>query len=63
MQDRIFRGKDQQWSFIMLSIPYDLAESSAETKANEDNADKKIRELVGELADRLVKWDEIKVND
>lgn len=62
MQDRIFRGKDQQWSFIMLSIPYDLAESDAKTKANQDRADKKIRELVGELADRLVKWDEIKVN-
>lgn len=63
MKDRILRGKDQQWSFIMLSIPFDLSPSADTTKANQEKADQKIRELVGELADRIVKWDEIKVQD
>jgi Protein of unknown function (DUF3485) len=60
IKDRILKGSDQQWSFIMLSIPYNLGANIDEGKHNREIADKKIRELVGEFADRMVKWDEIR---
>ena len=59
MKDRLFEGTDQQWSFVMVSMPYNLGKDAAENKILEDQADKKIRQLLGELTDRLVKWNEI----
>jgi hypothetical protein len=59
MKDRLFEGTDQQWSFVMVSMPYNLGKDAADNKILEDQADKKIRQLLGELTDRLVKWNEI----
>lgn len=61
---RLKEGTDQQWSFVMLSMPYNLAKDPAESDSNQQQADKKIRQLLAELTDRLVKWDEIpQIND
>lgn len=59
MKDRIFLGTDQQWSFIMLSMPYNLGKDPAENALLQEQADKKIRQLLGELTDQIVNWDEI----
>ncbi len=59
MKDRLFDGTDQQWSFVMVSMPYNLGKDPADNKILEDQADKKIRQLLAELTDRLVKWNEI----
>lgn len=59
MKDRLFLGTDQQWSFVMLSMPYNLGKDAAETNLNLQIADKKIRQLLGELTDQIVNWEEI----
>ena len=60
MKDRLLLGRDQQWSFVMVSLPYSLGKSAEQADINRNIADKKIRQLLAELTDRLVKWDEIK---
>lgn len=60
MVDRLRFGTDQQWSFIMVSMPYNLGDSSALAQKNHDFADKKIRQFLGELTDQVVDWKEIK---
>jgi hypothetical protein len=59
MKDRLLYGADQQWSFVMLSMPYNLGTSPEQTALNQQRADKKIRQLLGELTDRIVDWKEI----
>lgn len=59
MKDRLLLGTDQQWSFVMLSMPYNLGKDPADTALREQLADKKIRQLLGELTDQMVNWDEI----
>lgn len=59
MKDRLFLGTDQQWSFVMLSMPYNLGKDPAETELRQQQADKKIRQLLGELTDQIVNWEEI----
>jgi hypothetical protein len=59
MKDRLLYGADQQWSFVMLSMPYNLGKNPAETAQRQQQADKKIRQLLGELTDQIVNWEEI----
>jgi hypothetical protein len=59
MKDRLLYGADQQWSFVMLSMPYNLGKDPAETAQRQQQADKKIRQLLGELTDQIVNWEEI----
>jgi hypothetical protein len=44
----------------MVSFPYSLGKSAEQAEMNRENADKKIRQLLAELTDRLVKWNEMK---
>jgi hypothetical protein len=60
MKDRLLLGRDQQWSFVMVSFPYSLGKSAEQAEMNRKNADKKIRQLLAELTDRLVKWNEVR---
>jgi hypothetical protein len=62
MKDRLLLGTDQQWSFVMLSMAYNLGKTPADTEKNRQFADKKIRQLLGELTDQIVNWDEIQQN-
>lgn len=41
MKDRLRYGTDQQWSFVMLSMPYNLGKDPAETAIRQQQADKK----------------------
>ncbi len=59
MTDRLLLGTDQQWSFVILSLPYNFGKNAIEADRNRRNADKKIRQLLGELTDAIVNWDEI----
>ena len=59
MKDRLLLGTDQQWSFVMLSMPYNLGRNVAETEMNREFTDKKIRQLLGELTDVMVDWKQI----
>jgi hypothetical protein len=59
MKDRLLQGSDQQWSFVMLSMPYNLGQDPADTALRQRQADKKIRQLLGELTDEIVNWEEI----
>lgn len=59
MKDRLLQGSDQQWSFVMLSMPYNLGRNIAENEKNLEMTDKKIRQLLGELTDVMVDWKEI----
>ena len=59
MKDRLLYGADQQWSFVMLSIPYNLGITPDQTARNQQLADKKIRQLLGELTDQIVDWKEV----
>jgi hypothetical protein len=60
MKDRLLRGTDQQWSFVMVSMPYNLGSTAEETESKKQAVDKKIRQFLAELTDRIVQWDEIK---
>lgn len=60
MKDRLLLGTDQQWSFVMLSMPYNLGRNSNETEKNREMTDKKIRQLLGELTDQIVDWEQLK---
>lgn len=59
MKDRLLYGTDQQWSFVMVSMPYNLGSNPEETARRQQQADKKIRQLLGELTDEIVNWEEI----
>ena len=59
MKDRLLYGADQQWSFVMLSMPYNLGKDPQETALRQQQADKKIRQLLGELTDQIINWEEI----
>jgi hypothetical protein len=59
MKDRLLLGTDQQWSFVMLSMPYNHGKNMAETEKNLAMTDKKIRQLLGELTDVMVDWKQI----
>jgi hypothetical protein len=59
MKDRLLNGADQQWSFVMLSAPYNLGKDPAENAQRQQQVDKKIRQLLGELTDQIVNWEEI----
>lgn len=59
IKDRLINGTDQQWAFIMVSMPYSLAKDPTQSEQNKQTADKKIRQLLAELTDQIVKWDEI----
>ena len=60
MRDRLFYGNDQQWSFVMVSLPYNIGKTPEATEKNKAEVDKKIRQFLGELTDKIVAWDEIK---
>ena len=60
MKDRLIYGADQQWSFVMLSMPYNLGKDPAETSLRQQQAEKKIRQLLGELTDQIVDWEQLK---
>ena len=60
MKDRILSGTDQQWSFIMASLPYNLKSNPEETQKEQQLADKKIRQFLAELTDEIVLWDQVK---
>jgi hypothetical protein len=60
VKDRLIRGTDQQWAFIMVSMPYKLANDPAQSELNQQQADKKIRQLLAELTDEIVLWDQVK---
>lgn len=59
MKDRLLYGADQQWSFVMVSMPYNLGKNPQDTHDRQQQADKKIRQLLGELTDRIVDWPNI----
>jgi hypothetical protein len=59
MKDRLLLGTDQQWSFVILSMPYNLGKNVPENEKNQEIADKKIRQLLGELTDVMVDWKQI----
>ena len=59
MKDRLLLGTDQQWSFVMVSMPYNLGSTTEETQQKQQAVDKKIRQFLAELTDRIVQWDEI----
>lgn len=56
MKDRLFYGADQQWSFVMVSMPYNIGSTTEETQKRQKQADQKIRQLLGELSDRIIDW-------
>lgn len=63
MKDRLLTGTDQQWSFVMVSASHDLGETAEESEKKRQAMDKKIRQFMGELTDRIVAWDELeKIN-
>jgi Protein of unknown function (DUF3485) len=59
MEDRLMTGTDQQWSFIMVSAAHDLGATPAETENQRTAVDKKIRQFLSELTDRIVDWNQI----
>lgn len=59
MEDRLMTGTDQQWSFVMVSAAHDLGATLEETEAKRDAIDKKIRQFLGELTDRIVDWEQL----
>ncbi len=63
MQDRLMTGTDQQWSFIMVSAAHDLGASAEETETHRRAVDKKIRQFLGELTDRIVDWNQIDLSN
>lgn len=59
MKDRLLYGADQQWSFVMVSMPYNIGSTAEETQKRQEQADKKIRQFLGELSDRIIDWPQI----
>ena len=59
MKDRLLTGTDQQWSFVMVSASHDLGATPEESAQKRESMDKKIRQFMGELTDRIVAWDEL----
>lgn len=60
IQDRLIKGTDQQWSFVIQSMPYELTDDLEKNQKNLEAADQKIRQFVAQLADEIIKFDEIK---
>lgn len=61
--DRILHGEAQSWAYVMAIMPY--AEGDPESPANRglldyDRTDKKIRQLLAELAESNIDWSKIR---
>ena len=57
IKDRVFKGEAQSWAYVSITMPY--AEQSDDLDGallNLDQADKKIRQLLTELADENIDW-------
>lgn len=59
--DRVAKGEAQRWAFITASIPYtnDPERNFGAPLLTLDMADKKIRQLLSELAEHNINWDQI----
>lgn len=59
MSDRVLLGQDQRWAYVTVSIPFGkLPQYSNEV--TEEEADKKIRQFIEELADEMIDWKQVK---
>jgi len=58
--DRIAKGEAQKWAFISASMPYrDNADREFGDPPTLEMADKKIRQLIEELAERNIDWSRV----
>lgn len=57
MRDRLLKGQDQRWAYVQVSMCYDPeADGTPGQLPDYGTAEKKIRELLSELADRNIDW-------
>lgn len=62
IKDRVFLGSAQRWAFVsatMRYVPDDSKDRPYAAPANLEMADKKIRELLRELADKNINWAQV----
>jgi hypothetical protein len=63
IRDRVLHGEAQSWAYVMAIMPY--ADGDPDAPANRglldyDRTDKKIRQLLAELADENIDWSSIR---
>lgn len=60
-RDRLFKGRAQRWAYVSVTMPYlDQPDPPRGAPLTLEAADKKIRELLVELADRNINWEQIR---
>lgn len=60
IKDRVFHGEAQRWAYVTATMPYiEAEEREFGGPPSLDMADKKIRQLLAELADAKIDWDQI----
>lgn len=61
IKDRVLKGTAQRWSYISASLPFDTTEGERPLGAplSREAADKKIRQLLSELADHNIDWQQV----
>lgn len=59
IKDRLFKGYDQRWAFIMLSMTYGDHPDPKIATLSEEDADALLSQFCLDLADRTVNWEMI----
>jgi hypothetical protein len=59
MKDRLLHGMDQRWAYLTVSTWYGKLPWLPK-EITEEEADKKIRQFFGELAETSINWDQVK---
>lgn len=60
--DRVAKGEAQRWAFVMVSMPYqdEAPHEYGAPLLTEELADKKIRQILAELAEKNIDWERIR---
>lgn len=59
IKDRLYRGYDQQWAFVILSIPFGKHPDPRVATLTEQQADKILSNFSKDLVNRSVRWEMI----
>lgn len=58
MKDRVILGQDQRWAYVTVSIPFGKL-PQFRNPVSEEEADKKIRQFIEELAEDIIDWKQV----
>ncbi len=63
MKDRLVRGMDQRWAYVMISMWYGQVPWNQSEAVTEAEADEKMQAFIADFAEKQINWDQISQRD